>query len=229
MRGLSEILATAEERSYARTSYRLHGAWVEAMAGNFADARQHAKEGRERFSELGLGFASGWGTLVSGYVEMLAGEPAEAERFMREAYEICRSTGDRWFLSTVLADLPHPVYAQGNYDAARALVEQINEVPAPADMEWQIKRRTAQAKVLARRGRVEEAELIAREAVDLAAQTDFVSFTGDAWCDLAEVLRVAERTDEATAAARHALQLYEDKGNVAAAASARHLIAELAG
>src|SRR5206468_2304300 len=53
------------------------------------------------------------------------------------------------------------------------------------------------------------------------------SSRGDARRDLAEVLRLAGRTQEAADAARSALSLYEQKGNVVMAGRARAVLDEL--
>ena len=77
------------------------------------------------------------------------------------------------------------------------------------------------ARILAARGRVAEAEELARAAVALAARTDFLNQHGDALLELAAVLAQAGRAPEARAAAGEALGLYERKGNLIAAAQAR--------
>jgi len=87
--------------------------------------------------------------------------------------------------------------------------------------------RQVRAKVLARRGELETAERLAREAVELAETTDSLNWRGDARRDLAEVLRLAGRTQEAADAARSALSLYEQKGNVVMAGRARAVLDEL--
>jgi Flp pilus assembly protein TadD len=75
--------------------------------------------------------------------------------------------------------------------------------------------------VLARRGRLEGAEELAREAVSLAERTDFLVYRGDALVDLAHILQDAGRTDDAAAAAAGGLQLHEQKGNLVTAAKIR--------
>ena len=87
--------------------------------------------------------------------------------------------------------------------------------------------RAGRAKLLARRGDLDEAEALAREAVALAAETEFVDLRGDSLLALAEVLRLAGRTDEAAEAMRQALALWEAKGNVIYAERTRALLAEL--
>ena len=68
------------------------------------------------------------------------------------------------------------------------------------------------------------AEALAREAVALADETDFTVLRGDAFMDLADVLRTAGRETESRAFAEQALELYEQKGNVVAAGRARRIL-----
>jgi hypothetical protein len=133
---------------------------------------------------------------------------------MLAARESFLAIGDRWFLSTVLADLPRPAYVQGRYDDAWTFVRNIDEVPAVADAEWRIKRQGVHACLLARAGRFKEAEGRVREGVEVAAQTDQLWFHADVLMDLVEILRLAGRPREAAEAAGEALALYERKGIV---------------
>ena len=199
----------------------------EAMSGRFDAARAHIAQSNERLRGLGLKWQVGVQEHLGGYIEMFAGDPAAAERHMRIARDSFVAIGDSWSLSTVSVDLPRPVYEQGRYDEARSLVAEIDEVPAPADREWQIKRTCLRARLLAREGRFGEAERLAREAVAIATGTDQLWFHADALIDLAEILRGAGRIREATGAARDALRLYERKGIVPFAVRARALVAEL--
>jgi tetratricopeptide (TPR) repeat protein len=197
---------------------------LEAMGGRFDAARAHIEHSCERLADLGLRWQVGVQQLLGGHIERLGGDPVASERYMRAARDSFIAIGDRWFLSTVAADLPRPVYEQGRYEDARALVEAIDEVPAPADAEWQIKRRGVHARLLARDGRMDDAERLAREGVAFAEGTDQLWFHGDALIDLAEVLRIAGRLEEAARAAEDALRLFERKGIGVSAVRARDLI-----
>ena len=84
--------------------------------------------------------------------------------------------------------------------------------------------RAVKAKALASDGRCMQAEALARSALALVEPTDMLWHHGDALLDLAEVLRLCSRPDEAADAVRAALALYEAKGNVAAADRARTLL-----
>ncbi len=79
----------------------------------------------------------------------------------------------------------------------------------------------------AARGEFAEAERLAREAVELFADAESPNFQGDAWLDLAKVLRMAGKPGEAGRAAGEALAFYERKGNRPASASTRAFIDEL--
>jgi tetratricopeptide (TPR) repeat protein len=87
--------------------------------------------------------------------------------------------------------------------------------------------RQVQALVLARRGEHAEADRLAREAVARVEQSDSLTFQGDAWYDLAEVLEAAGREDEAAAALAEALDRYERKQNVPLARQVRERLADL--
>jgi len=201
----------------------------EGMLGRFDDARQHISQSCERLRDLGLRWQVGVQELLGGWIELFAGDPAAAEAHMRRAKESFVAIGDRWSLSSVSVDLPRPVYEQGRYDDALSLVEEIDKVPAPADREWQVKRRGTRARLVAREGRIEEAERLARQGVAIAAETDEIWFCADALIDLSEVLRMAGRFQDGADAAGRALRLYERKGIVPSATRARALIAELEG
>jgi hypothetical protein len=95
---------------------------------------------------------------------------------------------------------------------------------APDDLSPGVQWRAVRAKLLARRRELEQAEALGREAVALAAETDFLVLRGDALMDLAEVLRAPGRETDAAPFVEQALELYEQKGNVVAAERARAML-----
>ena len=78
--------------------------------------------------------------------------------------------------------------------------------------------------MLARRAETEEAEGLARHALELVADTDCLNDHAHTLLDLAEVLRLAGRLEEATSAVAQAVALFERKENAAMAAQARRLL-----
>ncbi len=72
-----------------------------------------------------------------------------------------------------------------------------------------------------------DAELLAREGVQIIQRTDYLESQGDALGSLAHVLRTSGRDEEAAATLKEAIDRYEAKGNVVSAARAREALAEL--
>jgi tetratricopeptide (TPR) repeat protein len=200
----------------------------EAMGGHFERARERMAPSKALTASLGLKWqVAVHDYLLSARIEALAGDPAAAEREMRAAYDIFCEIGDMWLLADVAVDLPRTVYDQGRHDDAFALVEAADQLPAPTEIAWHVKRRDMRARVLAQRGQFDEAEALARQAVELAARTDHLEFHGDALMGLAEVLHLADRAEEALAPVEEALRLYARKGNLVLAGMARGELAKL--
>ena len=85
-----------------------------------------------------------------------------------------------------------------------------------------------QAKILSRLGAAEDAESLARHGLALLAGTDALSRQGDVLAVLADILRLTGRSGDANTYLHSAIQLYEEKGNVVAAARARAILPEFA-
>jgi tetratricopeptide (TPR) repeat protein len=94
-----------------------------------------------------------------------------------------------------------------------------------AEADW----RRVRAKILARRGRFDEAETMAREAVRIYQLTDYVGGHATACMDLAEVFQLVGRPGEARPHVERAIQLLGGKGNVVGADKARTILDELSG
>ena len=110
---------------------------------------------------------------------------------------------------------------------AEAWAGRTAELGASDDATAQMLSRQVRAKVLARRGEHAEAERIAREAVAIGEQTDVLDAQGDMYADLAEVLLLSGKTDEATAALEQSLARYQRKGNLVSTQRAQMRLAEL--
>jgi len=100
-------------------------------------------------------------------------------------------------------------------------------VSRPNDVHSQVNWRSIRAKTLARRGEHQAAERLVREAVAFAEESDFLVAHADAVSDLADVLELQDRREEAIDALRKALGLHERKGNGIAANRVRARIEEL--
>ncbi|MGH2796976.1 MAG: AAA family ATPase, partial [Thermoleophilaceae bacterium] len=203
-------------------------AGLHAMGGRFDRARELLAASLVTFEELGLTLSRAVSHTAAG-VDLLAGDPVAAERSLRKGYTALEEMGHTAELSTTAALLAQTLLAQQRDEEAERFAE-LSERLAPADhLIDQILWRSVRARTLAGRGLIEDAELLAREAVALAERSDFINDRGDALTNLATVLRQAGRFDQARATLAEGLGLYERKGNVVAAEQARVELAELAG
>ena len=200
-------------------------ALLHAMCGEVEHAWELAAEAGAILRELG-----GMQSAVSHHealLELLACRPAQAEERLREGYERLTGMGDGTLLATTAAMLAQAVLVQDRLDEAEQLAQVSKRGAPPDDIVTQVIWRGVQARILAARGHARAAAKLAEEAVALIARTDLVTHHGDALADLAEVLRLGDRADDAYQAAREALCLYEHKGNVAAARRLRKRFPEL--
>ncbi|MEA2220610.1 MAG: hypothetical protein QOJ35_3236 [Solirubrobacteraceae bacterium] len=199
-------------------------ALLHAMSGDFERADRLLAEAGETQRQLGDPDYSVCHLEAS--VRLLAGQPERAEVPLRAGIEKLSATGDGRLLATTRAMLAEAVYAQGRAREADALCGQAARAAAADDIVTHVIWRRVQAKVLARDGRIDEGEALAREAIALIEATDLLCDHGDAMLDLAEVLRIAGRVDESQDRVRGALALYVSKGNVVAGARARVLLGD---
>jgi hypothetical protein len=95
---------------------------------------------------------------------------------------------------------------------ARAAVDDLK-----AQMMW----RPIRARIRAHRGEFGIAEELAREAVALADMTDDLNRRAKTQRDLGDVLRLGGNACDAASAFARALELYEEKGNLAGASCVR--------
>jgi class 3 adenylate cyclase/tetratricopeptide (TPR) repeat protein len=195
----------------------------EAGRGRFDEARALIAQAKAVLGEVALTFwMAGPVAQLAGWVELLAGDPAGAEEELRWGYEKLGEIGDVAWLSTTAAMLAEAVWAQGRFDEAEQLTTVSEQSAGPEDVYSQVMWRSVRAKVLARRGRAEEGEELAREAVELAGSTDFFHLRWHALMCLAEVLRLAGK--DAGPVVDEAIRHADQKGNVVAAQKARDLV-----
>src|SRR5207244_13576773 len=95
------------------------------------------------------------------------------------------------------------------------------EAAASEDVAAQIAWRGTRAKVVARRGRLDEAKSLGHQAVALAKGIDAPDVHADALMDLAEVFSFPDQMAAAAPLVDRAIGLYEAKGNHASARRAQ--------
>jgi predicted ATPase len=192
-----------------------------AYAGRFADARAALARYQSLFAGFGAKIAWAQVACQGGLIELAAGDPAAAERVLREGYEAFRAMGERGYLSTIAGVLAEAVYLQGRLDEAQQLTEEAQALAAADDIDAQARWRATRAKLLARRGQFPAARRLAAEAVALVAPTPWAVLHAEALKAQAEVNRLAGARDQAEASLRAALRIYEDRHAVPLAEEAR--------
>ena len=196
---------------------------LRSMRGDFAAARDAIRrsnalvEGANELSQYSHV------SMAAGMIELLAGDGIAAEQELRPACERLEAMGELGYLASAAPQLLEALYVQGRLDEALSLSERwaADRLTVPEDLDAQVGWRAVRAKLLAHRGRLGEAEALAREADALCAGTEDLELRAKALADLAEVLRLAGRLEESRAALGDALRLHERKGNVPAAARDR--------
>ena len=213
-----------EEAAGDRTQQALVSTWIamlEAMRGDFDRARSLCAESQATLEELGQRLRA---VALQGYVgtiELLAGNAVEAERLFRSALDVLEPIGEQPNMRGIAARLAEALIALDRDQEAERFARMSRDTAPLDDLVLQVRWRTALATILARRGEPEEAEALSREALTLAAETDWLNMRGDAGVCLADVLATAGEEDAAFVAAENAARLYELKGNLVSAARAR--------
>jgi class 3 adenylate cyclase/tetratricopeptide (TPR) repeat protein len=196
---------------------------VRAQQGRFDEARALVARAKATMAERGLRQAGSGIGFISGSVELLAGDVEAAERELRDSLESLSGLGLESRGATLALMLGRVLGIQARHDEAEDVMGPWADSHSWED--WSFVYPALTATILARRGELEEAERLARDAVNRSQQTDFLNWRGDVLLDLAEVLRAAGKHDEARTAVEQALALYEQKGNVVSANAARRLLA----
>jgi tetratricopeptide (TPR) repeat protein len=123
--------------------------------------------------------------------------------------------------------LARAVREQGRGAEALALTELAERSAADDDIDAQVLWRAARAPILARAGAIEEAETMARAALDMARQTELTDLLASTLVEFATVLRLAGQAEAARSALDEAIGLYAAKGDLASERRARAMSAGL--
>jgi tetratricopeptide (TPR) repeat protein len=189
-----------------------------AMSDRIEEARTLASAADQRARELGAHSVDAW----TAEIESLAGNHEAAAALFGSWHDFLAQYGQKAGLATYKGHQARELCLLGRYADAEPLVAQARNFDEENPL-W----RGASALVSSYRGDHTEAEQLAREALAYAQTTDYLQLQANALSDLAQVLETAGRYDEAAAAYRQALELYERKQIIPLARSTRERLATL--
>jgi len=222
-----QLLETASGDPWAEAGILEGLSLLYGYAGRFADSRPAIAHARAVYRRSGARFDWARSAIPAGEIELIAGDPANAERALTEGCEALRAMGERGFLSSELGLLAEAVYVQGRLGEAQRLTEEAEAAASADDIAAQARWRATRAKVLARRGQLAAARRLADEAAALSSLTSYVLLQAETLVARAEVNRLAKAPGLAEASLREALRIYEDRRAVPLAEQARTALASL--
>jgi class 3 adenylate cyclase/tetratricopeptide (TPR) repeat protein len=220
-------LSTGGDR---RTEGLVLCAWsqLEAMRGNFAEARTLYGTARAVLTDLGGGVLGASTALDSSTVEILAGDPAAAERDLVRDTELLERMGERYLLSTMTAVLALVLIVQGRHQEAAAACDRAAAAAAADDIESQVLVRSVQSLLHLNAGRVDEAAATIAAAKQLLCGAEAPTIVADAAVVSARVASARGDRAGADRELTHATALYRQKGNLVSEARVAELRASLA-
>ncbi len=218
-----EFVRSAPDDRSAQGGLLILRGGFEAMSGRFDEARELCGRGRAIYEELGLRRRLAVMTIITAMADMTAGDPVAAERDVRWAYEVLQNVGERAWLAPAAALCAHALIAQGRHEEAEQFITIAEQSAHNADLWIQVTSRVVRAMLSVRALDLERAGDLAREAVDIVDNTDFVMLQGYSWTVLALVSHLSGNPQEGGEALEHALRAYEEKGDTATAAQTRML------
>jgi class 3 adenylate cyclase/tetratricopeptide (TPR) repeat protein len=204
-------------------------AQLQAMNGDIEAARLTYRAARAALEDLGRNVLAASVSLNSWRVEMLARDPAAAERELRRDHATLEAMGERYLLSTVAGALAMTLIVQGRLDEAEWFAAQSEDLATDDDVESQALWRGARARIAARRGDVDEARRQALGAVAAVAASTSPWIRSGTMLDAADTMGRAGQPEQALAWLAEARDASAAKGDVATEGIAAAMLEALGG
>jgi tetratricopeptide (TPR) repeat protein len=218
----------ADSRELQGFSARMRGNLL-AHQGRVEEGRALLEEARQIFAELGHREGLAILPFSTGRIELIEGDPVAAERALRSGVELMEEMGDRSRAASLVPLLADALTDQGRIDEAEELLERAREAAPEDDPNAEAFRRTAEARVLVRRGAVAEAVQLANEGIEMAKRTQELLTLPDLLVYQAEVLEMAGQHAAAEEALREAAEAAARKGSLGYVQHVNERLAALAG
>ena len=224
---LDEVLAQAGEDRLVNCDIDSARSCLLAMTGDSIGARRTWEGAHATALDLGMPDVIGFVGQEGWLVETIIGDHAAAERIAREAYGILDRAGNKALRNIASDHVAGSLFELGRLDEAESFVDVSRTLEIAVDDPFQGPWHLTLGKILAHRGESEEAERLVREGIRVTERTQYLTDRAFSFMDLAEVLRLAGRNEEAASAVERAIDLFEQKGNVVCADRARKILEDL--
>jgi len=226
IRRCDEFIQRSASKRLEATANLIRGD-LKAARGRLEEGREDAAAGRSLFSELGDRIWWAGGATVAAYAELRAGGAERAYELLAEGHVALAESSETGYLATLVSMRAQAALELDRDDEALELADETERISAPDDLDPHARSRLVRARVLARRGELEAADELIREAAKIIEPTDYALLHLELAFARADVERLAGRRVGERRALERVLEVAEAKGNLVAAEQARGRLAEL--
>ncbi len=211
-------LSNSKDDPISRATSRALLAAAALAVGDDSGFREHERGWRDAIDRNGLSGLGATQSLELAHAEIWAGNPASAERRLREAREILAPLGFIWWLDGLDGLLCSAVEAKDRPREFLRLADKFEASVTFLDRDISIRRQLVRARVHLIRGSAADADVAARHGLELAETSNLVLNQAYALLTLADVHDARNLGEEAAVARREAIAKLRAKGNLAAVA-----------
>jgi ATP/maltotriose-dependent transcriptional regulator MalT len=186
-----------------------------ALRGDFDGGRRMFRDAAATYEEFGMRFRRATQSFVGAQIELLAGDPAAAERELRASSAAFDEFGAATSATTHRALLAEVVARLGRFEEAEELAQRVAAEAPDEDRLAHVLWRCTLARVRAREGSAREAVELATEARRLLADAEFPQLAIAALTAAAEAAAAADESAGAERLLAEARRIAEAKGAVA--------------
>jgi len=195
------------------------------IAGRVAEGRSLRDRGIAILEELGLPGRAVLSQFRGAHWDVVAGDAEAAAQAARKAVAALERMSELGWRSTAFGVLGTALAELGEYDEALRCAAECEALGARGDVVNEIWLRFARSAALAGLGDLAEAELVARDNIEITSRTDAVLFHAEALTRLAAILHRQGRDGEAAGWVEQAVEVAERKQAPLVAARARAAVA----
>jgi tetratricopeptide (TPR) repeat protein len=225
-----DLLRSGAETRHGRANVNVFLGGLLAQRGEFDAAQELIESARSTYEELGQrASVSTASAAVMGDIYLLSANDLAAESTFRWLCEELERTSAYSHLASRAGDLAEALYRLGRIDEAANWVDIAERHSAVDDVDARLLWMPVRAKIAARRGSLENAMAIVSEAARIGDDTDALNRRAMIQLGRSEVASLAGRAGDARHAIERAIELFEQKGNVAGVALARSHLSDPVG